>query len=43
MVLAGDRQVKDLDEVVDLTVDPDLVFIKLVALVGGRETALLSW
>ncbi|AOR31127.1 hypothetical protein BFF78_08775 [Streptomyces fodineus] len=34
-VLAGDRQVEDLDEVVDLTVDPDLVFIKLVALVGG--------
>ncbi|MFF4545243.1 hypothetical protein [Streptomyces sp. NPDC001435] len=34
-VLAGDRQVEDLDEVVDLTTDPDLVFIKLVALVGG--------
>ncbi|MER6567289.1 hypothetical protein ABT288_14115 [Streptomyces sp. NPDC001093] len=34
-VLAGDRQVEDLDEVVDLTADPDLVFIKLVALVGG--------
>jgi hypothetical protein len=34
-VLAGERQVGDLDEVVDLTVDPDLVFIKLVALVGG--------
>ncbi|MFJ9754252.1 hypothetical protein [Streptomyces sp. NPDC101149] len=34
-VLAGDRQVEDLDEVVDLTVDPDLVFIKLIALVGG--------
>ncbi|MGW0769428.1 hypothetical protein [Streptomyces sp. NPDC002676] len=34
-VLARDRQVEDLDEVVDLTVDPDLVFIKLVALVGG--------
>jgi hypothetical protein len=34
-VLAGDRQVDHLDEVVDLTVDPDLVFIKLVALVGG--------
>jgi hypothetical protein len=34
-VLAGDRQVEDLDEVVDLTVDPDLVFVKLVALVGG--------
>jgi hypothetical protein len=34
-MLAGDRQVEDLDEIVDLTVDPDLVFIKLVALVGG--------
>ncbi|OIJ96060.1 hypothetical protein BIV25_18780 [Streptomyces sp. MUSC 14] len=34
-VLAGDRQVEDLDEVVDLTADLDLVFIKLVALVGG--------
>ncbi|MGW2936577.1 hypothetical protein ACWDA7_33050 [Streptomyces sp. NPDC001156] len=34
-VLAGDRQVEDLDDVVDLTVDPGLVFIKLVALVGG--------
>jgi hypothetical protein len=34
-VLAGDRQVEDLDEVMDLTVDPGLVFIKLVALVGG--------
>lgn len=34
-VLAGDRQVDDLDDVVDLTADPDLVFIKLVALVGG--------
>ncbi|MBL1083769.1 hypothetical protein JK359_17645 [Streptomyces actinomycinicus] len=34
-VLAGDRQVEDLDEVVDLAADPDLVFVKLVALVGG--------
>ncbi|WP_263974269.1 hypothetical protein [Streptomyces albicerus] len=34
-VPAGDRQVEDLDEVVDLTLDPDLVFIMLVALVGG--------
>jgi hypothetical protein len=34
-VLAGDRQVDDLDEVVDLTTDPELVFIKLVQLVGG--------
>ncbi|MGW3242380.1 hypothetical protein [Streptomyces sp. NPDC001070] len=34
-VLAGDRQVEDLDDVVDLSADPDLVFIKLVALAGG--------
>lgn len=34
-MLAGDRQVEELDEIVDLTVDPDLVFIKLVALAGG--------
>jgi len=34
-MLAGDRQVDDLDEEVDLTRDPDLVFIKLVPLAGG--------
>lgn len=34
-ILAGDRQVEDLEEIVDLTTDPDLVFIKLVPLVGG--------
>ncbi|GAA3108398.1 hypothetical protein [Streptomyces echinatus] len=34
-ILAGERQVEDLDEVVDLATDPDLVFIKLVALAGG--------
>ncbi|WP_151771263.1 hypothetical protein [Streptomyces abyssomicinicus] len=34
-VLAGDRQVDHLDDVVDLTTGPDLVFIKLVALAGG--------
>ncbi|OIJ87199.1 hypothetical protein [Streptomyces colonosanans] len=34
-ILAGDRQVEDLDDVVDITIDPDVVFIKLVALVGG--------
>ncbi|GAA1796661.1 hypothetical protein [Actinomadura chokoriensis] len=34
-VLAGDRQVEDLDEEIDLTTDPDLVFIKLIALAGG--------
>lgn len=34
-VLAGDRQVEDLDEEVDLTADPDLVFVRLVPLAGG--------
>lgn len=34
-VLAADRQVEDLDEPVDLTTDPDLVFVRLVALAGG--------
>ncbi|TDD28672.1 hypothetical protein E1287_32375 [Actinomadura sp. KC06] len=34
-VLAGDRQVEDLDEEVDLTADPELVFVKLVPLAGG--------
>jgi len=34
-VLAGDHQVEELDEAVDLSTAPDLVFIKLVALVGG--------
>lgn len=34
-VLAGDRQVEHLDEVVDLTCDPQLVFVKLVPLMGG--------
>ncbi|MFA1545377.1 hypothetical protein [Actinomadura chokoriensis] len=34
-VLAGDRQVEDLDEEIDLAACPDLVFIKLVPLVGG--------
>ncbi|MET9734876.1 hypothetical protein ABZZ79_30820 [Streptomyces sp. NPDC006458] len=34
-VLTGDRQIEDLDEQIDLTAAPDLVFIKLVALVGG--------
>ncbi|OLT35766.1 hypothetical protein BJF79_31915 [Actinomadura sp. CNU-125] len=35
VMLAGDRQVDDLDEEIDLTADPDLVFIKLVPLAGG--------
>ncbi|MEW2358319.1 hypothetical protein [Spirillospora sp. NPDC029432] len=34
-MLAGDRQVEDLDEEIDLTGDPELVFIKLVPLAGG--------
>jgi hypothetical protein len=35
IVLAGDHQVESLDEVVDLEVHTELVFIKLVQLVGG--------
>lgn len=35
VVLVGDRQVDDLDEIVDLTADHELVFLKLVPLVGG--------
>lgn len=34
-MLAGDHQVEDLDEIIDLTGDPELVFIKLVPLAGG--------
>ncbi|MFD0853690.1 hypothetical protein ACFQ07_15740 [Actinomadura adrarensis] len=34
-VLTGDHQVEDLDETVDLTKAPDLVFIKLIPLAGG--------
>ncbi|MFE6284529.1 hypothetical protein [Streptomyces sp. NPDC057877] len=34
-ILAGDHQIEDLDEMVDLTKDPTLIFIKLVALAGG--------
>ncbi|MCP2342468.1 hypothetical protein [Actinomadura rupiterrae] len=34
-MLAGDRQIDDLDESVDLTANPDLVFIKLLPLAGG--------
>jgi hypothetical protein len=34
-VLAGDRQIDDLAEVINLTGSPELVFIKLVQLVGG--------
>lgn len=34
-VLAGDRQVEDLDEEIDLAGNPELVFVKLVPLAGG--------
>ncbi len=34
-VLVGDRQVTDLDAPVELKVDTDVSFVKLVALVGG--------
>ena len=34
-VLVGDRQVEDLDEVLELKVDTEVSFVKLVALVGG--------
>lgn len=35
VVLVGDRQVDDLDEIVDLTAEPEVVFLKLLPLVGG--------
>lgn len=35
VVFVGDRQVDDLDELVDLGTNPELVFVKLVPLVGG--------
>ncbi len=34
-VLVGDRQVEDLDEELELKVDTDVSFVKLVPLVGG--------
>jgi hypothetical protein len=34
-ILVDDRQVESLDETVDLTVDVDVAFVKLVPLVGG--------
>lgn len=34
-VLVGDRQVESLDEVIDLTHDEHVAFVKLVPLVGG--------
>lgn len=35
IVLVGDRQVDDLDAVVELTIDTRITFLKLVPLVGG--------
>ncbi|MFI6786830.1 hypothetical protein ACIBG4_05825 [Nonomuraea sp. NPDC050383] len=35
LLLVGDRQIEDLAEVIDLTVDPVISFVKLVPLVGG--------
>ncbi len=35
LLLVGERQIDDLDEEIDLTIDPVVSFIKLVPLVGG--------
>ncbi|WP_422740141.1 hypothetical protein ACN263_13485 [Micromonospora sp. WMMD729] len=35
LLLVGDHQVDDLDEEIDLRADPDVAFVRLVALVGG--------
>jgi len=35
LVLVGDRQVTDLDEVIELLLGTEVTFLKLVALVGG--------
>ncbi|MFI6393654.1 hypothetical protein ACIBHY_35960 [Nonomuraea sp. NPDC050547] len=35
LLLVGDRQIEDLDETIDLRVDPVVSFIRLIALVGG--------
>ncbi|MET7864643.1 hypothetical protein [Micromonospora taraxaci] len=35
VLLVGDRQIEDLDDEIDLTTDPDVAFVRLVALVGG--------
>ena len=35
LLLVGDRQIEDLDQEIDLTVDPVMSFVKLVPLVGG--------
>lgn len=34
-ILVGDRQMEDLDEALELKVDTEVSFVKLVALVGG--------
>ena len=34
-ILVGDRQVEDLEEVLDLATDPHVAFVKLTPLVGG--------
>lgn len=34
-VLVGGRQVRELDELVDLSDDPEVVFLRLVPLAGG--------
>jgi len=35
VVLVRDRQIEDLDEVIDLAADPEVAFVRLVPLVGG--------
>ncbi|MFC4122562.1 hypothetical protein [Nonomuraea zeae] len=35
LLLVGERQIDDLSETIDLTVDPVVSFVKLVPLVGG--------
>ncbi|MFC4008061.1 hypothetical protein ACFOY2_12575 [Nonomuraea purpurea] len=35
LLLVGDRQIDDLSEAIDLTIDPVVSFVKLVPLVGG--------
>ncbi|MEU1755612.1 hypothetical protein ABZ436_23535 [Micromonospora matsumotoense] len=35
VLLVGDRQVEDLAEEIDLRADPEVAFVRLVALVGG--------
>jgi hypothetical protein len=35
LLLVGERQIEDLSEMIDLTVDPVVSFVRLVPLVGG--------